>query len=183
MEQSGRSALKLARRTADQGMRAVPDETAQVVRLVAVPGRSRLTEPTAERRMWAHYVAERSNGRTPTGAELPDRGDQQLRPPRAAPVEDPRHNRGRSGARSQRLADGGSCAVIRLPYIVSRGGFMIAVGDEWQCRAGTAVRLGRPSPQVRRGVRRSPARAHRDVSGSPQAQCPALRVHDRRGGR
>lgn len=51
--------------------RAHPDETAHVARLVAVPPNSRPSaEPTAERRMWAHYVTERSKGRTPTGAEL-----------------------------------------------------------------------------------------------------------------
>lgn len=47
------------------------DETVPVVRLAAVPDESRPpTEPTAEQRMWAYYVTERSKGRTPTGAEL-----------------------------------------------------------------------------------------------------------------
>jgi len=47
------------------------DETAPVVRLAVVPDESRPTvEPTAEQRMWAYYVTERSKGRTPTGAEL-----------------------------------------------------------------------------------------------------------------
>lgn len=46
-------------------------ETASVVRLAAVPDESRPpAEPTAEQRMWAHYVTERAKGRTPTGAEL-----------------------------------------------------------------------------------------------------------------
>ncbi len=46
-------------------------QTEQVVRLAGVPDGSRsLDEPTAEQRMWAYYVTERSNGRTPTGAEL-----------------------------------------------------------------------------------------------------------------
>jgi uncharacterized protein DUF2637 len=47
------------------------DETASVVRLAVVPDDARPTvEPTAEQRMWAYYVTERSKGRTPTGAEL-----------------------------------------------------------------------------------------------------------------
>jgi hypothetical protein len=47
------------------------DETASVVRLAVVSDESRSpTEPTAEQRMWAYYVTERSKGRTPTGAEL-----------------------------------------------------------------------------------------------------------------
>lgn len=47
------------------------EETARVVRLAAVPDESRPPgEPTAEQRMWAHYVTERSKGRAPTGAEL-----------------------------------------------------------------------------------------------------------------
>ena len=47
------------------------DETASMVRLAVVSGESRSsTEPTAEQRMWAYYVTERSKGRTPTGAEL-----------------------------------------------------------------------------------------------------------------
>jgi hypothetical protein len=46
-------------------------ETDQVVRLAAVSEPSRPpAEPTAEQRMWAYYVTERSKGRTPTGAEL-----------------------------------------------------------------------------------------------------------------
>lgn len=46
------------------------DETVQV-RLAEVSGESRPpAEPTAEQRMWAYYVTERSKGRTPTGAEL-----------------------------------------------------------------------------------------------------------------
>jgi hypothetical protein len=46
-------------------------ETAQVVRLAPVVGKSRSSaEPTAAQRMWAYYVAERAKGRTPTGAEL-----------------------------------------------------------------------------------------------------------------
>jgi hypothetical protein len=43
---------------------------ASVVRLGATPDESRAAEPTGEQRMWAYYVTERSNGRTPTGAEL-----------------------------------------------------------------------------------------------------------------
>lgn len=36
-----------------------------------VPERSRPpVEPTAERRMWAYYVIERSKGHTPAGADL-----------------------------------------------------------------------------------------------------------------
>jgi Protein of unknown function (DUF2637) len=47
------------------------DETAPVVRLAAVSNESGPpSEPTAEQRMWAYYVTERSKGRTPTGAEL-----------------------------------------------------------------------------------------------------------------
>jgi hypothetical protein len=47
------------------------DETAAVVRLAVVSGESRPpAEPTAEQRMWAYYVTERSKGRRPTGAEL-----------------------------------------------------------------------------------------------------------------
>ncbi|GGM34301.1 hypothetical protein GCM10012275_02050 [Longimycelium tulufanense] len=47
------------------------DETASVASLAAVPAGSRLpVEPTAEQRMWAYYVTERSKGRVPTGAEL-----------------------------------------------------------------------------------------------------------------
>jgi hypothetical protein len=46
-------------------------EIDQVVRLDAVSEPSRrAAEPTAEQRMWAYYVIERSKGRTPTGAEL-----------------------------------------------------------------------------------------------------------------
>jgi hypothetical protein len=47
------------------------DETTRRVHLAMIPGESRPpTEPTAEKRMWEYYVAERSKGRTPTGAEL-----------------------------------------------------------------------------------------------------------------
>jgi hypothetical protein len=47
------------------------EETARVVRLAGVSDESRPpTEPTAEQRMWAYYMTERSKGRTPTGAEL-----------------------------------------------------------------------------------------------------------------
>ncbi|CAM3806214.1 DUF2637 domain-containing protein [Kibdelosporangium persicum] len=47
------------------------DETASVVRLAVVSEESRSpTEPTAEQRMWAYYVTERSKGRSPSGAEL-----------------------------------------------------------------------------------------------------------------
>lgn len=47
------------------------DETEQVVRLAVVPNESRPVEaPTAERRMWAYYQAQRARGRTPSGAEL-----------------------------------------------------------------------------------------------------------------
>jgi hypothetical protein len=47
------------------------DETAVVVGLAAGHGRSRPpARPTAEQRMWVYYLTERSNGRTPTGAEL-----------------------------------------------------------------------------------------------------------------
>ncbi|RJQ86632.1 DUF2637 domain-containing protein [Amycolatopsis panacis] len=45
-------------------------ETGSVVRLAVVPDEARTAEPTAEQRMWAYYVTERSKGRTPTGAEL-----------------------------------------------------------------------------------------------------------------
>lgn len=49
----------------------IGNETGRVVRLAVVPERSRPpAEPTAEQRMWAYYVTERSKGRTPTGAEL-----------------------------------------------------------------------------------------------------------------
>ncbi len=45
--------------------------TEPIVRLAAVPAGSRPSAgPTAEQRMWTHYVTERSNGRIPTGAEL-----------------------------------------------------------------------------------------------------------------
>ncbi|MGH3885209.1 MAG: DUF2637 domain-containing protein [Pseudonocardiaceae bacterium] len=47
------------------------EETARVVRLAVVSDEARPpAEPTAERRMWAYYVTERSKGRTPTGSEL-----------------------------------------------------------------------------------------------------------------
>jgi hypothetical protein len=47
------------------------DETASVVRLAVVSNEScPLAEPTAEQRMWAYYVTERSKGQAPTGAEL-----------------------------------------------------------------------------------------------------------------
>lgn len=47
------------------------NESARVVRLAVVTEQSRQQgEPTAEQRMWAYYVTERSKGRTPTGAEL-----------------------------------------------------------------------------------------------------------------
>jgi hypothetical protein len=46
-------------------------EIVRSVRLATVSGESRPhAEPTAEERMWAYYVTERSLGRTPTGAEL-----------------------------------------------------------------------------------------------------------------
>ncbi|MFD5828501.1 DUF2637 domain-containing protein [Lentzea sp. NPDC060358] len=46
-------------------------ETGRVVRLAVVSDDARsLNEPTAEQRMWAYYVTERSKGRIPTGAEL-----------------------------------------------------------------------------------------------------------------
>ncbi|TCP43672.1 uncharacterized protein DUF2637 [Tamaricihabitans halophyticus] len=46
-------------------------ETAPVVRLAVAPNEARPpAEPTAEQRMWAYYVTERTKGRTPTGAEL-----------------------------------------------------------------------------------------------------------------
>lgn len=46
-------------------------ETDEVVHLAAVSEPSRpQAEPTAEQRMWAYYVTERSKGRIPTGAEL-----------------------------------------------------------------------------------------------------------------
>jgi len=46
-------------------------ETDQVVHLAVVSDSARTpSEPTAEQRMWAYYVTERSKGRTPTGAEL-----------------------------------------------------------------------------------------------------------------
>lgn len=47
------------------------DETASVVRLSVFSDKTRApTQPTAEQRMWAYFVTERSKGRTPTGAEL-----------------------------------------------------------------------------------------------------------------
>jgi hypothetical protein len=47
------------------------NEPGRVVRLAVVPEQSRPPAgPTAEQRMWAYYVTERSKGRTPTGAEL-----------------------------------------------------------------------------------------------------------------
>lgn len=46
-------------------------ETGRVVRLAVVSDEARSPdEPTAEQRMWAYYVTERSKGRIPTGAEL-----------------------------------------------------------------------------------------------------------------
>ncbi|MFC0432554.1 DUF2637 domain-containing protein [Kutzneria buriramensis] len=54
-----------------EDMEEIKRETGQVVRLAAVSEPSRPpAEPTAEQRMWAYYVAERSKGRMPTGAEL-----------------------------------------------------------------------------------------------------------------
>ncbi|TVT23752.1 DUF2637 domain-containing protein [Amycolatopsis rhizosphaerae] len=46
----------------------VGKETGRVVHLAVVSEQS--CPPTAEQRMWAYYVTERSKGRTPTGAEL-----------------------------------------------------------------------------------------------------------------
>ncbi|MGI8307065.1 DUF2637 domain-containing protein [Saccharopolyspora hattusasensis] len=47
------------------------NETEPIPRLRVVSDqRKPRTEPTAEERMWAFYVTERSKGRTPTGAEL-----------------------------------------------------------------------------------------------------------------
>jgi hypothetical protein len=47
------------------------EETGRVVSLAVVSDEARsLDEPTAEQRMGAYYVTERSKGRTPTGAEL-----------------------------------------------------------------------------------------------------------------
>lgn len=47
------------------------DEIATAMRLTVVSDQSRPpTEPTAEQRMWAYYVTERSKGHMPTGAEL-----------------------------------------------------------------------------------------------------------------
>jgi len=46
-------------------------ETTPAARLAVVSDESHSpTEPTAEQRMWAYYITERSKGRTPTGAEL-----------------------------------------------------------------------------------------------------------------
>ena len=46
-------------------------ETGSIARLTAVPAGSHPSAgPTGEQRMWTYYVAERSEGRTPTGAEL-----------------------------------------------------------------------------------------------------------------
>lgn len=51
--------------------RETSDETGSVVRLAVVPDDAHPpVESTAEQRMWAYYVTERSKGRTPTGAEL-----------------------------------------------------------------------------------------------------------------
>ncbi|MCR3749378.1 hypothetical protein [Lentzea californiensis] len=42
-----------------------------MVRLAVVSDEARsLDAPTAEQRMWAYYMTERSKGRIPTGAEL-----------------------------------------------------------------------------------------------------------------
>ncbi|GAA3684179.1 DUF2637 domain-containing protein [Lentzea roselyniae] len=47
------------------------EEATRVVRLSTALERSRpIGEPTAEQRMWTHFMTERSKGRTPTGAEL-----------------------------------------------------------------------------------------------------------------
>jgi hypothetical protein len=47
------------------------EPVAPVVRLASVPAApDPSAELTAEQRMWAYYTSERSNGRTPTGAEL-----------------------------------------------------------------------------------------------------------------
>jgi hypothetical protein len=47
------------------------DETTSVVSLAVVSDNARLPpEPTAEQRMWAYYVTERSKGRAPIDAEL-----------------------------------------------------------------------------------------------------------------
>ncbi|MGO4615737.1 hypothetical protein AB4305_15295 [Nocardia sp. 2YAB30] len=45
-------------------------ETEWPPRLVVVSGGSRHETSTAEQKMWAHYCAERAEGRTPTGAKL-----------------------------------------------------------------------------------------------------------------
>ncbi|MBE8516119.1 DUF2637 domain-containing protein [Amycolatopsis sp. H6(2020)] len=46
-------------------------ETVPVSRLAAVPDNSVVPAgPTAEQRMWAHYLTERAKGHTPSGAEL-----------------------------------------------------------------------------------------------------------------
>ncbi|HEX4395321.1 MAG TPA: DUF2637 domain-containing protein [Mycobacterium sp.] len=71
-------ALKRHRAETASGMNTETDEpadtgetTGRVVRLAAVPEQSRPSaEPTAEQRMWAYYVIERSKGHMPTGAEL-----------------------------------------------------------------------------------------------------------------
>lgn len=52
-------------------MREIADETVPEVRLASVPDESHpAAQPTAEQRMWAYYVTQRANGRTPAGAEL-----------------------------------------------------------------------------------------------------------------
>jgi hypothetical protein len=55
----------------EAGPRTNETDVLPATRLSAVSGDSRPhPEPTAEQKMWAYYVTERSKGRAPTGAEL-----------------------------------------------------------------------------------------------------------------
>lgn len=57
--------------TETDGTEETAEPMAPVVRLASVPpGSGPPAEPTAEQRMWAYYINERSKGRTPTGADL-----------------------------------------------------------------------------------------------------------------
>lgn len=57
--------------TETDGTEETAEPMAPAVRLASVPtGSGSPTELTAEQRMWAYYINERSKGRTPSGAEL-----------------------------------------------------------------------------------------------------------------
>ncbi len=116
------------------------DEMASVMRVAAVPGESRPVEPTAEQRLWAYYVTERANGRTPTGAEL-DRI--------AGTNNCGRHCRGRGGSRTrQATAAGQGSGDRRWPVPLAWRGAPMPLADQreavaWSSSARTRARRSR----------------------------------------